>query len=113
MAAAAGIWRMARASHSSSSPFVLRPREGKGRGEEGETAYHERERVIRREEERKRERTMTERSREKCARGRKDARGAKIRMFVGMPLDGVYRMIQCARETEAEERKGEKVDMRR
>lgn len=82
----------------------LRPppasREGKGsRGarEVGKTAYQERT------ERHKTRRVKREQEREKtgeCARGREDARGAKIRMSVGMPLGGgggVYRVIQQER----------------
>lgn len=41
-------------------------------------------------------------------RERRDAHGAKIRMSVGMPLDGsgVYRVIQREREKKSEDMRG-------
>lgn len=73
---------MERASHSPSPPFVLRPREAKGKEGRVKPAYRERTRNAIRW---RSEREEGECSREK-EKKREDARGAKIRMSVGMPL---------------------------
>lgn len=102
------------------APFVLRPRLAKGKGATARKEWvkprtgRERSAIRRGGGKREREERMIERRRENAREGEK-TRGAKIRMSVGMPGGGVYRVIQREREREREigierkrKRKGEK-----
>jgi len=111
---AADIYREHRTLLRLPSSSARASREGIERGGKGKTARIGRER-HKTKEERERGDDDGEKTAE-CTRKREggrerergDAHGAKIRMSVGMPLDGsgVYRVIQRERERKSEDMRG-------